>query len=294
MKGIILAGGKGTRLSPITKVISKQLLPIYDKPMIYYPLSVLMLLGIRDILIISSNEHLSMFRELLSDGSQLGIHLEYKVQLKPKGIAEAFILGQEFIENDSVCLILGDNLFYGQDFLRPIQAKIGDLNGALIFGYQVHNPSEFGVVEFNNEMNVISIEEKPLNPKSNHAIPGLYFYDNTVLEKVRELIPSKRGELEITSLNQIYLLEGSLRVQLLGRGTAWLDTGSPDALLSASEFVQVIQKRQGLSIACIEEIAWRKGYISIEDLSRSAINYNNTEYGNYIESIVIREKKNSL
>ena len=293
MKGIILAGGKGTRLLPITKVISKQLLPVYDKPMIYYPLSVLLLVGIKEILIISSKEHLPMFKELLGDGSQFGIHLDYVIQKEPKGIAEAFILGEEFIGDDSVCLILGDNLFYGQDFQRSIQPKINDLKGALIFGYQVKNPSEFGVVEFDKEMSVLSIEEKPVHPKSNYAVPGLYFYDNSVVEKAKKLSPSSRGELEITSLNQTYMHESNLKVQLLGRGTAWLDTGSPDALLSASEFVEVIQKRQGLSIACIEEIAWRKGYITLDQLEQFSFSYKNTEYGDYIQSIVTREKRKS-
>ena len=293
MKGIILAGGKGTRLLPITKVISKQLLPVYDKPMIYYPLSVLLLLGIKEIIIISSQEHLPMFKDLLGDGSQLGIHLGYAVQKEPKGIAEAFILGEGFIGDDSVCLILGDNLFYGQDFQQSIQPRISNLKGALIFGYQVKNPSEFGVVEFDKEMNVVSIEEKPVHPKSNYAVPGLYFYDNSVVEKAKKLSPSSRGELEITSLNQTYMHESNLKVQLLGRGTAWLDTGSPDALLSASEFVEVIQKRQGLSIACIEEIAWRKGYITLEELDQFSFSYKNTEYGDYIKSIVTREKRKS-
>lgn len=289
MRGIVLAGGKGTRLSPITKVISKQLLPIYDKPMIYYSLSILLLLDIKEILIISSKEYITMFEDLLGDGSKLGICLKYQVQLEPKGIAESFILGKKFIGNESVCLVLGDNLFYGQDFHRFIRPKLDNLLGALIFGYQVKNPSEFGVIEFDRDMNVLSIEEKPLKPKSRYAVPGLYFYDNSVVEKAEMLKPSDRGELEITSLNQLYLREGSLRVQLIGRGTAWLDTGSPDALLSASVFVEVIQKRQGLSIACIEEIAWRKGYISLKQLSQFASDYRNTEYGNYIESIVNKE-----
>jgi glucose-1-phosphate thymidylyltransferase len=289
MRGIILAGGKGTRLSPITKVVSKQLLPIYDKPMIYYPLSILLLLDIREILVISSKEHMTMFKDLLGDGGKLGICLQYQVQLEPKGIAESFILGKEFIGNESVCLVLGDNLFYGQDFHKFIQPKLDNLLGALIFGYRVKNPSEFGVVEFDKDLNVLSIEEKPLKPKSKYAVPGLYFYDNSVVEKAELLTPSERGELEITSLNQLYLREGNLRVQLIGRGTAWLDTGSPDALLSASTFVEVIQKRQGLSIACIEEIVWRKGYISIKQLTQFASDYRNTEYGNYIESIVNKE-----
>lgn len=293
MKGIILAGGNGTRLSPITKVISKQLLPIYDKPMIYYPLSVLLLLGIQDVLIISSKKHLPMFKELLGDGSHLGVKLDYMIQKEPKGIVEAFILGEEFIADDSVCLILGDNLFYGQDFQKSIQPKLYDLKGALIFGYQVKNPSDFGVVEFDKEMNVLSIEEKPVHPKSNYAVPGLYFYDNSVVARAKRVSPSSRGELEITTLNQSYMNDDNLKVQLLGRGTAWLDTGSPRALLSASEFVAVIQSRQGLSIACIEEIAWRRGYISLNQLAELSSNYKNTDYGDYIESIITSEKRKS-
>lgn len=293
MKAIILAGGKGTRLSPITKVISKQLLPIYDKPMIYYPLSVLLLLGIRDVLIISSKKHLPMFKELLGDGSHLGVRLDYMLQKEPKGIVEAFILGEEFIADDSICLILGDNLFYGQDFQKSIQPKLYDLKGALIFGYQVKNPSDFGVVEFDKEMNVLSIEEKPVHPKSNYAVPGLYFYDNSVVARAKRVSPSSRGELEITTLNQSYMNDDNLKVQLLGRGTAWLDTGSPRALLSASEFVAVIQSRQGLSIACIEEIAWRRGYISLNQLAELSSNYKNTDYGDYIESIITLEKRKS-
>lgn len=293
MKGIILAGGNGTRLSPITKVISKQLLPIYDKPMIYYPLSVLLLLGIQEVLIISSKEHLPMFKELLGDGSHLGVKLDYMIQKEPKGIVEAFILGEEFIADDSVCLILGDNLFYGQDFQRSIQSILYDLKGALIFGYQVKNPSDFGVVEFDKEMNVLSIEEKPVHPKSNYAVPGLYFYDNSVVARAKRVSPSSRGELEITTLNQSYMNDDNLKVQLLGRGTAWLDTGSPRALLSASEFVAVIQSRQGLSIACIEEIAWRRGYISLNQLAKLSSNYKNTDYGDYIESIITTEKRKS-
>lgn len=293
MKAIILAGGKGTRLSPITKVISKQLLPIYDKPMIYYPLSVLLLLGIQDVLIISSKKHLPMFKELLGDGSHLGVRLDYMIQKEPKGIVEAFILGEEFIADDSICLILGDNLFYGQDFQKSIQPKLNDLKGALIFGYQVKNPSDFGVVEFDKEMNVLSIEEKPVHPKSNYAIPGLYFYDNSVVARAKRVSPSSRGELEITTLNQSYMNDDNLKVQLLGRGTAWLDTGSPRALLSASEFVAVIQSRQGLSIACIEEVAWRRGYISLNQLAELSSNYKNTDYGDYIESIITSEKSKS-
>lgn len=293
MKGIILAGGNGTRLSPITKVISKQLLPIYDKPMIYYPLSVLLLLGIQDVLIISSKKHLPMFKELLGDGSHLGVRLDYMIQKEPKGIVEAFILGEEFIADDSICLILGDNLFYGQDFQRSIQSILYDLKGALIFGYQVKNPSDFGVVEFDKEMNVLSIEEKPVHPKSNYAVPGLYFYDNSVVARAKRVSPSSRGELEITTLNQSYMNDDNLKVQLLGRGTAWLDTGSPRALLSASEFVAVIQSRQGLSIACIEEIAWRRGYISLNQLAELSSNYKNTDYGDYIESIITSEKSKS-
>lgn len=290
MKGIILAGGKGTRLSPLTMVLSKQLLAVYDKPMIYYPISLLMLLDVRDILLISTEEHLPMFRNLFGDGTQLGINISYSVQSEPKGIAEAFIIGNEFIGNENVCLILGDNLFYGQDLHQQILTKLVGFKGALIFGYQVKNPNEFGVVEFDNELNVITIEEKPNNPKSNYAVPGLYFYDNSVKEKVLRITPSKRGELEITSINQLYMEELSLKVQLLGRGTAWLDTGSPESILSAAQFVEVIQKRQGLSIACLEEIAWRKGFIDLNQLESLSVGLINSDYGNYIKNIVNKEK----
>lgn len=290
MKGIILAGGKGTRLSPLTMVLSKQLLAVYDKPMIYYPISLLMLLDVRDILLISTEEHLPMFRNLFGDGTQLGINISYSVQSEPKGIAEAFIIGNEFIGNENVCLILGDNLFYGQDLHQQILTKLVGFKGALIFGYQVKNPYEFGVVEFDNELNVITIEEKPNNPKSNYAVPGLYFYDNSVKEKVLRITPSKRGELEITSINQLYMEELSLKVQLLGRGTAWLDTGSPESILSAAQFVEVIQKRQGLSIACLEEIAWRKGFIDLNQLESLSVGLINSDYGNYIKNIVNKEK----
>lgn len=290
MKGIILAGGKGTRLSPLTMVLSKQLLAVYDKPMIYYPISLLMLLDVSDILLISTEEHLPMFRNLFGDGTQLGINISYSVQSEPKGIAEAFIIGNEFIGNENVCLILGDNLFYGQDLHQQILTRLVGFKGALIFGYQVKNPNEFGVVEFDSELNVISIEEKPNNPKSNYAVPGLYFYDNSVKEKVLRITPSKRGELEITSINQLYMEELSLKIQLLGRGTAWLDTGSPESILSAAQFVEVIQKRQGLSIACLEEIAWRKGFIDLNQLESLSVGLINSDYGNYIKNIVNKEK----
>lgn len=249
-----------------------------------------MLLDVRDILLISTEEHLPMFRNLFGDGTQLGINISYSVQSEPKGIAEAFIIGNEFIGNENVCLILGDNLFYGQDLHQQILTRLVGFKGALIFGYQVKNPNEFGVVEFDSELNVISIEEKPNNPKSNYAVPGLYFYDNSVKEKVLRITPSKRGELEITSINQLYMEELSLKIQLLGRGTAWLDTGSPESILSAAQFVEVIQKRQGLSIACLEEIAWRKGFIDLNQLESLSVGLINSDYGNYINNIVNKEK----
>lgn len=286
MKGIILAGGKGTRLYPMTKVISKQLLPIYDKPMIYYPLSVLMLAGIRDILIISTPTDLPLYEELLNDGSDIGIRLTYKVQTKPNGLAEAFILGENFIKNDKVCLILGDNIFYGQN-LTDVLYKARDKNeGAVIFGYPVKDAHNYGVVEFDKNGMVISLEEKPQNPKSDYAVPGLYFYDNDVIKIAKNIKPSKRGELEITSVNLCYLNNKKLKVELLGRGMAWLDTGTPEGLLNASEYVETIQSRQGFYIACLEEIAWRRGFISLSQLKKIGEKLSMTEYGRYILSLV--------
>ena len=285
MKGIILAGGSGTRLYPLTKSISKQIMPIYDKPMIYYPLSVLMLANIRDILIISTKRDLPVFEELLGDGSDLGIKLEYKVQEKPNGLAEAFLIGEEFIGNDSVALILGDNIFYGSGFTGLVEEASNLKNGAIIFGYPVKDPKAYGVVEFDENGKAISLEEKPENPKSNFAIPGLYFYDNSVIEKSKTIQPSARGELEITAINEMYLNEGTLNVKNLGRGTAWLDTGTHEALLDAANYVEAIQKRQGLYIACIEEIAFMKGWITKEKLSKLAEPLLKTEYGKYLKKL---------
>jgi len=285
MKGLILAGGSGTRLYPITKSISKQLLPVYDKPMIYYPLSVLMLAGIRDILIISNPEYVNLFRDLLGDGKQIGMDFSYKAQDKPRGIADAFIVGEEFIGNEKVALILGDNIFYGQGFTGILKRAASLEDGAVIFGYYVKDPTSYGVVEFDDKGNVLSLEEKPEHPKSNYAVPGLYFYDNRVVEIAKHLKPSKRGELEITDLNIEYLKMKKLRVELFGRGFAWLDTGTHDALLEASNFVATIQKRQGFYIACIEEIAYRLGYIDEEQLKKLAKPLMKTEYGKYLEEI---------
>jgi len=286
MKGIILAGGSGTRLYPITKGISKQLLPVYDKPMIYYPLSVLMLSGIREVLIISNPEYISFYQNLLNDGQQLGMRFEYQTQEKPRGIADAFIIGENFIKDDSVCLILGDNIFFGQSFSHYLKQASANETGAFIFGYYVNNPTESGIVEFDSEGKVLSIEEKPKKPKSNYAIPGLYYYSNDVIERAKNLKPSARGELEITDLNSVYLNEGKLRVQLLGRGFAWLDTGTYDGLANASEFVRTIQKRTGLYIACIEEIAYKNGWISEEELRSCWKEYEKTEYGQYLYSLL--------
>ena len=278
MKGIILAGGSGTRLYPLTKSISKQIMPVYDKPMIYYPLSVLMLANIREILIISTERDLPVFKELLGDGSDFGIKLEYKIQEKPNGLAEAFLIGEEFVGKDSVALILGDNIFYGSGF-SGLLGEAGKLDeGAIIFGYPVKNPTAYGVVEFDESGKAISLEEKPKVPKSNFAIPGLYFYDNTVLEKAKNVKPSSRGELEITTINEMYLSEGKLNVKILGRGIAWLDTGTHDALLEAANFVEAIQKRQGFYIACIEEIAYTKGWIDNKQLKKLAATLQKTEY----------------
>ena len=285
MKGIILAGGSGTRLYPLTKSISKQIMPIYDKPMIYYPLSVLMLANIREIFIISTERDLPVFKELLKDGSELGLKLEYKVQEKPNGLAEAFIIGEEFIGDDNVALILGDNIFYGSGFRGLVEEAAKLESGAIVFGYPVKDPRAYGVVEFDETGKAISLEEKPANPKSNYAIPGLYFYDNTVVEKAKNVNPSARGEIEITTVNEMYLSEGKLNVKNLGRGVAWLDTGTHDALLEAANFVQTVQKRQGFYIACIEEIAYAKGWINKEQLLKLAEPMMKTEYGKYLEAL---------
>lgn len=282
MKGIILAGGSGTRLYPITKGISKQLIPIYDKPMIYYPLSTLMLAGITDILVISTPEYTPLFEQLLGDGSDIGISLTYKVQEKPNGLAEAFILGADFIGDDSVCLILGDNIYYGSGLSKLVQEAVEKTDGATVFGYHVNDPERFGVVDFDSNMKALSIEEKPENPKSNYAVTGLYFYDNTVVEKAKNLKPSDRGELEITDINKLYLDEGKLDVKLMGRGYAWLDTGTHDSMMEAASFIATIQKRQNLKVACLEEIAYRMGYISKEKLVELAQPMKKNDYGQYL------------
>ncbi len=285
MKGIILAGGSGTRLYPLTKAISKQMIPIYDKPMIYYPLSVLMLAGIKEILIISTLRDTEIFQKLLKDGKQLGINISYEIQSEPKGLAEAFIIGENFIGKDKVTLVLGDNIFYGHGLTEMLTKAVGIEKGARIFGYPVQNPKSFGVVEFDDNGRAISLEEKPENPKSNFAIPGLYFYDNTVIKKAKMVKPSNRDELEITTINQMYLKEGTLTVTNLGRGMAWLDTGTPGSLLEASNFVEAIQKRQGLYIACIEEIAFRQKWIDKKELYLLAGQHKNTDYGRYLEQL---------
>ena len=285
MKGIILAGGSGTRLYPVTKVVSKQIMPIYDKPMIYYPLSVLMLAGIKEILIISTPRDIVLFKELFSDGTEIGLKIQYAVQEKPKGLADAFIVGEDFIGKDSVALVLGDNIFYGYGFSERLQDAVSRKDGATIFGYHVRNPKDFGVVEFDKNNNVISIEEKPLEPKSNYAVPGLYFYDNDVVSIAKNVKPSKRGELEITSINNEYLKRKKLKVELFGRGMAWLDTGTHRGLLDAANFVEAIQTRQGLYVACIEEIAYRKGYISKAQLLKLCQPLMKTDYGNYLKNI---------
>lgn len=282
MKGIILAGGSGTRLYPITRGISKQLIPIYDKPMIYYPLSTLMLAGITDILVISTPEFTPLFEQLLGDGSEWGISLTYKVQEKPNGLAEAFILGADFIGADSVCLILGDNIYYGSGLSKLVQEAAQKTDGATVFGYHVNDPERFGVVDFDSNMKALSIEEKPENPKSNYAVTGLYFYDNTVVEKAKNLKPSDRGELEITDINKLYLDEGKLDVKIMGRGYAWLDTGTHDSMMDASSFIATIQKRQNLKVACLEEIAYRMGYISKEKLVELAQPMKKNDYGQYL------------
>lgn len=291
MKGIILAGGSGTRLYPITKAVSKQILPLYDKPMIYYPLSVLMLSDIREVLIISTPRDISLFKELFGDGSWLGMKFEYAVQEKPRGLADAFIVGEKFIGTDSVALVLGDNIFYGQSFTKTLQEasqKIATEGGAVIFGYYVKDPTAYGVVDFDKDGNVLNIEEKPKEPKSNYAVPGLYYYDNSVIDIAKNVKPSARGEIEITSVNNAYLEKKALKVNLLGRGMAWLDTGSYDGLLEASNFIATIQKRQGMYVSCIEEIAFSKGWISKEQLLSLAKGYKTT-YGEYLTYIAERQ-----
>jgi len=286
MKGIILAGGSGTRLYPLTKAISKQILPIYDKPMIYYPLSVLLLANIREILIISTPTDIHLFEDLLGNGSHIGVSIQYKVQPSPDGLAQAFLLGEEFIGNDSCCLVLGDNIFYGYNFSKLLTDASNIQKGATVFGYYVNDPERYGVAEFDDDGNVLSIEEKPKEPKSNYAVTGLYFYDNTVIEKAKAVKPSPRGELEITDLNKIYLEEKTLTVKLLGRGMAWLDTGTHQSMLQASNFVESIEERQGLKVACLEEIAFRKGYITKEQVIELAKPLLKNQYGQYLMKIV--------
>lgn len=285
MKGIILAGGKGTRLYPMTKAVSKQLLPIFDKPLIYYPLSILMLASIKDILIISTPDAIDDYKALFGDGSQIGLDVQYAIQTEARGLADAFIIGEEFIGDDRVCLILGDNVFYGPNMTQTLRDAMKHKDGAVIFGYAVNNPVDFGVVEFDKDGKVLSLEEKPKRPKSNYAIPGLYFYDNDVIEIAKNVKPSARGEIEITSVNEEYLRRGKLYVSLMGRGMTWLDTGTPSGMIQASEFVQTIQERQRFYISCIEEIAWRRGFISTEQLMKLGLELGKTEYGQYLVSL---------
>lgn len=289
MKGIILAGGSATRLYPLSKAISKQIMPVYDKPMIYYPLSTLMLAGIREVLVISTPRDLPMFQQLLGDGNQIGMHFEYKVQLVPNGLAQAFVLGKEFLAGEAGCLILGDNLFYGQGFSEILRRASNLKEGACIFGYSVQDPRAYGVVEFDHNGKVLSLEEKPEKPKSSYAVPGLYFYDNTVTEKAAQLQPSARGEYEITDLNKVYMNEGKLRVELLGRGFAWLDTGNCDSLLDASNFIATIQNRQGFYVSCIEEIAWRNRWINDQQLHELGKQLEKTAYGQYLLRLAQKE-----
>jgi len=291
MKGIILAGGSGTRLYPLTKAVSKQILPIYDKPMIYYPLSVLMLSDIKDILIISTPRDVITFEELFGDGKHLGLNISYKVQPSPDGLAQAFILGEEFIGDDNVCLVLGDNIFYGYGLPKILRQAASVQKGATVFGYYVSDPQRYGVVEFDENKNVIGIEEKPEQPKSNYAVTGLYYYDNSVIEKAKRLKPSKRGELEITDLNKLYLQEGTLKTELLGRGMAWLDTGTHESLIQASNFIASIEQRQGLKVSCIEEIAFRKGYINEEQLKVLAEPLKKNQYGQYLLKLLDKSQQ---
>ncbi len=291
MKGIILAGGKGTRLYPMTKAVSKQLLPIYDKPLIYYPLSILMLASIKEILIISTPQDINDYKNLLEDGSKIGLNIKYAIQSQPRGLADAFIIGEDFIGDDSVCLILGDNVFYGPDMTRILRESIDKKVGAVIFGYPVKDASNFGVVEFGSNGKVISLEEKPKQPKSNYAVPGLYFYDNDVVQIAKSIKPSERGEIEITAINNEYLKRGKLFVTLMGRGMTWLDTGTPCGMLQASEFVQTIQERQGFYISCIEEIAWRRGFITTEQLLKLGKELDSTDYGKYLISLAEADLK---
>ncbi|QMT58836.1 MULTISPECIES: glucose-1-phosphate thymidylyltransferase RfbA [unclassified Legionella] len=286
MKGIVLAGGSGTRLYPLTKSVSKHLLPVYDKPLIYYPLSVLMLAGIREILIISTPQDLQNYMNLLGDGTDFGIRLQYEVQPKPEGIAQAFIIGEDFIGDNGVCLILGDNIFWGQGFTTKLKEVASQTMGATVFGYQVNDPTRFGVVEFDKDLKVLSIEEKPEFPKSHFAVTGLYFYDNNVVQVAHDVRPSLRGELEITSINQAYLERGMLNVELLGRGFAWLDTGTHDSLLEAASFVETIEKRQGFKVACLEEIAWRNGWLNDQEISKAAFALSKNSYGEYLFSLL--------
>ena len=286
MKAIILAGGQGTRLYPMTTVISKQLLPVYDKPMIYYPLSIPLLMGLRDILLISTPQALPMYRQLLGDGSQLGVNICYAVQEEPRGLAQSLLIGERFIDGDQICLILGDNIFYGHSLTSVLTDTWSGLEGASIFGYPVKDPQAYGVVDFDRENRVLSLEEKPKKPKSNYAVPGLYFYENSAIQIARQIQPSPRGELEITAVNQEYLRRNRLKVTLLGRGIAWLDTGTPEGMLKASEYVEAVQSRQGFYISCIEEIAWRRGFITSEQLERIGQAAKSTDYGKYILSLI--------